>query len=80
MKIGWALDMIGWACAQPFPTLAMPLAACRSCDVRCIDSNSHKAIYTVYMLATVDVMAKLQLVGYTAMVLIDVHLTGQVAS
>ena len=25
MKIGWALDMIGWACAQPFPTLATPL-------------------------------------------------------
>ena len=27
MKIGWALDMIGWACAQPFPTLATPLSA-----------------------------------------------------
>jgi len=26
MSIGWAPDMIGWACAQPFPTLAMPLA------------------------------------------------------
>ena len=25
MKIGWALDMIGWAHAQPFPTLATPL-------------------------------------------------------
>ena len=25
MKIGWALDMIGWAFAQPFPTLATPL-------------------------------------------------------
>jgi len=25
MSIGWAPDMIGWACAQPFPTLAMPL-------------------------------------------------------
>ena len=25
MKIGWALDMIGWACAQPGPTLATPL-------------------------------------------------------
>ena len=25
MKIGWALDMIGWVCAQPFPTLATPL-------------------------------------------------------
>ena len=25
MKIGWALDMIGWAYAQPFPTLATPL-------------------------------------------------------
>ena len=25
MKIGWALDMIGWARAQPFPTLATPL-------------------------------------------------------
>ena len=24
MKIGWALDIIGWACAQPFLTLAMP--------------------------------------------------------
>jgi len=22
MSIGWAPDMIGWACAQPFPTLA----------------------------------------------------------
>ena len=27
MKIGWALDIIGWACAQPFPTLATPLSA-----------------------------------------------------
>ena len=26
MKIGWALDLIGWACAQPFPTLATPLS------------------------------------------------------
>ena len=25
MKIGWALDMIGWAFAQPFPTFATPL-------------------------------------------------------
>jgi len=25
MSIGWAADMIGWACAQPFPTLATPL-------------------------------------------------------
>jgi len=25
MSIGWAPDMIGWACAQPFPTLATPL-------------------------------------------------------
>ena len=25
MKIGWALDMIDWTCAQPFPTLATPL-------------------------------------------------------
>ena len=25
MKIGWALDMIGWACAQPGPTLATSL-------------------------------------------------------
>ena len=25
MSIGWAPDMIGWAYAQPFPTLAMPL-------------------------------------------------------
>jgi len=22
MSIGWAPDMIGWACAKPFPTLA----------------------------------------------------------
>ena len=29
MKIGWALDIIGWACAQPFPTLAMPLVEAR---------------------------------------------------
>jgi len=28
MSIGWASDMIGWACAQPFPTLAMPLPQC----------------------------------------------------
>ena len=28
MKIGWALDMIGWACAQPFLTLATPLTVC----------------------------------------------------
>ena len=27
MKIGWALDMIGWAFAQPFPTLAAPLGS-----------------------------------------------------
>ena len=27
MKIGWELDVIGWACAQPFPTLATPLAS-----------------------------------------------------
>ena len=26
MSIGWAPDMIGWVCAQPFPTLAMPLS------------------------------------------------------
>ena len=26
MKIGWALDMIGWACAQPFRTLTTPLS------------------------------------------------------
>jgi len=25
MRISWAPNMIGWACAQPFPTLAMPL-------------------------------------------------------
>jgi len=25
MSIGWAPDMIGWVCAQPFPTLATPL-------------------------------------------------------
>jgi len=25
MSIGWTTDMIVWACAQPFPTLAMPL-------------------------------------------------------
>jgi len=25
MSIGWAPDMIGWACVQPFPTLATPL-------------------------------------------------------
>jgi len=25
MSIGWASDIIGWAHAQPFPTLAMPL-------------------------------------------------------
>jgi len=25
MSISWAPDMIGWACAQPFPTLATPL-------------------------------------------------------
>jgi len=25
MSIDWAPDMIGWACAQLFPTLAMPL-------------------------------------------------------
>jgi len=25
MSIGWAPDMIGWAYAQPFPTLATPL-------------------------------------------------------
>jgi len=25
MSIGWAPNMIGWACAQPFPTLATPL-------------------------------------------------------
>ena len=31
MKIGWALDMIGWAsCAQPFPTLATPLSVSSS--------------------------------------------------
>jgi len=27
IAIGWAPDMFGWACAQPFPTLAMPLVA-----------------------------------------------------
>ena len=37
MKIGWALDMIGWACAQPFPTLAMPLM---------IDTNDFNNNYT----------------------------------
>jgi len=26
MIIGWAPDMIGWAYAQIFPTLAMPLS------------------------------------------------------
>ena len=25
MNIVWALDMIDWTCAQPFPILAMPL-------------------------------------------------------
>ena len=29
MKIGWALDMIGWACAQPFPTLIGYATVCR---------------------------------------------------
>ena len=27
MSIGWAPDMIGWACTQPFPTLATPLVS-----------------------------------------------------
>jgi len=31
MSIGWAPDMIGWACAQPFPTLATPLN--RDCPI-----------------------------------------------
>jgi len=30
MSIGWAPDMIGWACAQPFPTLATPLFGTKS--------------------------------------------------
>jgi len=31
MSIGWVPDMIGWACAQPFPTLATPLLGSGFC-------------------------------------------------
>ena len=37
MKIGWAVDMIGWACAQPFPTLATPLLEGRHTDIHFAD-------------------------------------------
>ena len=33
IAIGWAPDMIGWAGAQPFPTLATPLAVMMLPDV-----------------------------------------------
>jgi len=31
MSIGWVPNMIGWACAQPIPTLAMPLVLASTC-------------------------------------------------
>jgi len=37
IAIGWAPDMIGWACAQPFPSLATPLGIrnkyCYTCSI-----------------------------------------------
>jgi len=36
MNIGWEPDMIGWACGQPFPTLAMPLCIVFACKVDAI--------------------------------------------
>jgi len=33
MSIGWASDMIGWACAQPFPTLDTPLNYRQGADI-----------------------------------------------
>jgi len=49
MSIGLAPDMIGWACAQPFPTLDTPLDTCTH-EVKhahTVTPNKHKVTHIV---------------------------------
>lgn len=53
IKIGWVPAMIGWACAQPFSSLAMPLVILGSNFLKCVHVFSYNICIaaSVYMYA-----------------------------